>query len=69
MTMCQSPQCHEFNGNVTEFTDLGLYEEGGGVILLAFSPMQNCLDYWNCKKNSLRDHAILVCVYQISCGI
>ena len=41
MTMCQSPQCHTFNGNLTELTDLGLVEEEGGEILQAFSPIQN----------------------------
>ena len=38
---CQSPQCHTFNGNLTELTDLGLVEEEGGEILQAFSPIQN----------------------------
>ena len=41
MTKCQSPQCHELNGNVSKLNDLGLVEEGGGVILQAFSPIQN----------------------------
>ena len=41
MTKCQSPQCHELNGNASKLNDLGLVEEGGGVILQAFSPILN----------------------------
>ena len=58
--MCQSPQCHEFNGNVTELTDLGLDEEEGGAILQAFSPIQNF------QNNGIVDLFLFVCVYQMS---
>ena len=62
MKICQWPQCHEITRIVTDMTDLGLFEEGGGVILQAFSLMQNLLEYLNCKSVSLRYHVILVCV-------